>query len=259
YWGMRFLPREKRLAMYAIYAFCREVDDVADGTAPAAEKLAELAAWRAEIEALFAGRPSRLTTIALAEPVARFALPRAELDAMIDGMEMDAAGRMRAPSSAVLERYCRCVAGAVGMLSLRVFGAQGAEVERGAVALGEALQLTNILRDLLDDARLERLYLPRELLDRHGIAGDDPAAVLAHPCLAPVCDEVAARAVGRFREAKLRFAEGDRARLRPALIMMQIYWRTLERLLARGWQQLDEPVRLSKPERLWLAVRYGLL
>jgi len=259
YWGMRLLPEAKRDAMFAIYAFCREVDDVADGTAAIEAKRAGLAAWRQEIEALFAGRPARATTIALAGPVRRFDLPKSEFDAMIDGMEMDAGGRMQAPDFAELWRYCRCVAGAVGMLSIRVFGAREPEIDRGALVLGDALQLTNILRDLVEDATLGRLYLPRELLERYGIRDQAPDVVLAHPALPEVCGALAGLAEQRFREAERCFAHGHRARLRPALIMMGIYRRTLERLLARGWQRLDQPVRLAKPERLWLALRHGLL
>jgi squalene synthase HpnD len=259
YWGMRLLPRAKRDAMFAIYAFCREVDDVADGTADIVAKRAGLAAWRAEIDALFAGRPARPTTIALAGPVRDFDLPKAEFDAMIDGMEMDASGRMRGPSFAELWRYCRCVAGAVGMLSIRVFDARNAEIDRGALALGDALQLTNILRDLVEDADLGRLYLPRELLERHGIRDHAPRAVLAHPALPEVCGAIAELAEQRFRDAESCFEHGQRTRLRPALIMMGVYRRTLERLLARGWQRLDQPVRLARPERLWLALRHGLL
>ena len=164
YWGMRLLPAAKREAMFAIYAFCREVDDIADSEASPASKQAELALWRAEVEALYAGRPSRPTSLALAAPIERFELPRAEFDAMIDGMEMDASEAMRAPPMAKLERYCRCVAGAVGVLSVRVFGARSPDRDAGAVALGDALQLTNILRDLVEDAGFGRLYLPRELL-----------------------------------------------------------------------------------------------
>ncbi len=259
YWSMRLLPRAKRDAMYAIYAFCREVDDIADGALPAAVKLAQLAAWRAEVEALFAGRASWPTTLALVQPVGRFDLPKAEFDAMIDGMEMDAGERMRAPPLAELERYCRCVAGAVGLLSVRVFGALGPGPEQGALALGEALQLTNILRDLTEDAARGRLYLPRELLEQQGIAERDPERVLGHRALPAVCAALAERARQRFEEADRRFAGSDRRQLRPALVMMQVYRRTLERLVARGWQRLDQPVRLAKPERLWLALRYGLL
>jgi phytoene synthase len=260
YWGMRLLPGAKRKAMYAIYAFCREVDDIADGDAPVPAKLAELRAWRGEIDALFAGRPLRRPlALALAEPVACFALPAAEFHAMIDGMEMDAGETMRAPPMRELLRYCRCVAGAVGMLSIRVFGSDGAEEQEGALALGEALQLTNILRDLSEDAARGRLYLPRELLEQQGIAASAPADVIRDPRLPAVCDELAARAKARFADAERHFGHGDRRALRPAMVMMHVYRRTLDRLVERGWRQLEEPVRLTKPERLWLGLRHGLL
>jgi presqualene diphosphate synthase len=259
YWGMRLLPAAKRRAMYAIYAFCREVDDVADGEAPVAAKLDELAGWRREIDALFEGRPSRPTTLALLKPVARFDLPAGEFHAMIDGMEMDADERMRAPPMSELISYCRCVAGAVGLLSIRVFGAHGEEVRRGALALGEALQLTNILRDLSEDATRGRLYLPRELLQQHRVTGSDPIGALGDPGLPRVCDALATRAKARFADAERHFGHGDRRALRPALVMMHVYRRTLDRLIGRGWRQLEQPVRLPRPERLWLALRYGLL
>jgi squalene synthase HpnD len=259
YWGMRLLPAVKRKAMYAIYAFCREVDDVADGDAPVAAKLDELAGWRREVDALFKGRPSRPTTFALTGPVARFDLPAAEFHAMIDGMEMDAGDRMRAPRMDELIRYCRCVAGAVGLLSIRVFGAEGEDVRRGALALGEALQLTNILRDLSEDATRGRLYLPCELLEQHRISVTDPTRALRDPGLPNVCEALAARAMTRFADAERHFGRGDRRALRPALVMMHLYRRTLDLLIARGWRQLEDPVRLARPERLWLALRYGLL
>jgi len=176
YWGMRLLPPPKREAMFAIYAFCREVDDIADSDAPPDTKQGLLAGWRAEIEALYAGRPSRPTSLALAVPIERFDLPRAEFDAMIDGMEMDATAALRAPPMAQLERYCRCVAGAVGVLSVHVFGARAPDRVAGAVALGEALQLTNILRDVAEDALRGRVYLPEEDLKRFGVS----AASLRH-------------------------------------------------------------------------------
>jgi len=257
FWGMRILPRARREAMYAVYAFCREVDDIADGPLPAAAKQARLAEWRDAIEALYAGRPGLSTTRALARPVADYALPKAEFHAMIDGMEMDAAERMRAPSWAELEHYCRCVAGAVGMLSVRVFGARSRAADASAVALGEALQLTNILRDLGEDAARGRLYLPRELLEAHGIAPREARAVLADPAAAAVCEELAGRAEARFAQAERWLAACDRATMRPAHIMMAIYRRTLARLRARGWRDLDRPVRLGRTERLWLALRHG--
>jgi squalene synthase HpnD len=260
YWGMRMLPLAKRKAMYAIYAFCREVDDIADGDAPVAAKLCELGDWRREVDVLYAGgRPERATALALIEPVARFDLPAVEFHAMIDGMEMDAGGAMQAPPLAELIRYCRCVAGAVGLLSIRVFGDHSEEVRCGALALGEALQLTNILRDLCEDAARGRLYLPKELLEQHRVRAGEPIETLRDPGLGAVCDAVAARAAARFADAERHFDHGDRHALRPALIMMHVYRRTLDRLIARGWHRLEAPVRLTRPERLWLALRYGLL
>jgi phytoene synthase len=160
---------------------------------------------------------------------------------------------------AKLERYCRCVAGAVGVLSIRVFGARSPDRDAGAIALGDALQLTNVLRDLAEDASFGRLYLPRELLLRHGIATDDPADVLRDPALPAVCRELAARAAQRFDAADRWLAQEDRRDVRPALIMRGVYRRTLERLIVQDWQQLDPPVRLGKAERLWVAIRQGLL
>ena len=159
----------------------------------------------------------------------------------------------------MLERYCRCVAGAVGLLSVRVFGARCARSRCGRGRARRALQLTNILRDLAEDASFGRLYLPRELLDRHGIASDDPAHVLRDPALPAVCRELAARAASRFDAADRWLAREDRRKVRPALIMCGVYRRTLERLIAEDWQQLDPPVRLGKAERLWIAIRHGLL
>jgi squalene synthase HpnD len=259
FWSMRLLPRLKREAMFAIYAFCREVDDVADGAAPRAMKRRALLAWRDEVGALFEGRPGHPATRALRVPIERFDLPKAEFLAMIEGMEMDAEERMRAPAMADLERYCRCVAGAVGMLSVRVFGARGPDADPGAVALGEALQLTNILRDLKEDGARGRLYLPRELLADQGIETGDPGRVLAHPALPRVCDALAARAMDDFARAARWLAGAERSTVRPALVMMHVYRHTLERVLARGWRDLDRPVRVSPALRLWLAVRHGLL
>ena len=203
YWGMRLLPRAKRDAMYAIYAFCREVDDVADGDAPAAAKLDGAGGWRREIDALFAGRPSRPTTLALLDPVARFDLPPAEFDAMIDGMEMDADERMRAPphgrARALLPLRRRRGRAAVGA---RVRRARRAMCGAGALALGEALQLTNILRDLAEDAARGRLYLPRELLERNGIAGRDPIGVLRRSRRCPRSAARSPRGPGALRRRR---------------------------------------------------------
>ena len=256
--GMRVLPKARREAMYAIYAFCRAVDDIADEPGAQADKLAALDAWRGEIENLYQGRPSRPITRALAGPAADYGLPKAEFLALIDGMEMDAREAIQAPGWDDYRRYCRRVAGAVGMLSVRVFGETGVAADELAVTLGEALQTTNILRDLAEDAARGRVYLPRELLDAHGLSAEHPAALLAAPGLAPACAELAAHARGLFGRARELIAACDRRRIRPALLMLEVYQRLLERLERRGWDRPRTPVKVPRVEKLWIALRHGL-
>lgn len=257
--GMRILPPRQRAAMYAIYAFCREVDDIADAPGAAPGKLAALEAWRTEIERLYAGRPTRPVSRALLGPVRAFDLPKAEFLAIVDGMEMDARAAIQAPSPEDYALYCRRVAGAVGMLSVRVFGETGAAGRALAETLGEALQTTNILRDLHEDGRRDRLYLPRDVLQRAGIAETAPQAVLAHPALPVACDLLARRAEGLYARARAVLSDCDRHKVRAARVMLEVYHRVLRRLVARGWHRLETPVRLSSLEKLWVALRYGLL
>ena len=257
YWGMRLLPPPKREAMFAVYAFCREVDDIADGEMLAEEKHQALNTWRDEIEALYQGRPRRPTSIALLEPVSSFDLPKAEFHLMIDGMAMDADDAKSPPSMVELERYCRAVAGTVGLLSMSIFGQRGRDLDRGGLALAEALQLTNILRDLHEDAERGRLYLPKELLVQYGIRDGTAPDVIRHPEIKGVCRALASRASKAFQLADRLLAKGDRKKLRPALIMMHIYRRVLDKLMAADWRKIDERVRLGKLERLRIALRHA--
>lgn len=258
YWAMRLLPEDRRNAMYAVYAFCREVDDIADDERPAAQKQQALADWRDEIAALYAGRPRHLVARALREPVERYSLRRSDFLALIDGMEMDAAADIRAPDLATLDLYCARVASAVGHLSVHIFGDSGDSAHAVADSLGRALQLTNILRDLDEDARRGRLYLPREILDRHGIPGSDPQAVLRHPVLPAACRDLAAIAERHFADAERAMAHCSRRAMRPAVLMGAMYRAMLAALLRAGWRDPAMPVRLSKPRKLWLVLRHGL-
>jgi len=258
YWAMRLLPAARREAMYAIYAFCREVDDIADDW-PEAERARGLAAWRDEIAALYAGTPQHPVARALREPVARFALRRGDFEAIIDGMEMDAAGDIRAPDLATLDLYCARVAAAVGHLSVHAFGDPSPAAHRVADALGRALQLTNILRDLGEDAGRGRLYLPREVLDRHGIRATEPRTVLRHPALPAACRDVAALAERHFADADAAMAQCSRRAMRPAALMGAFYRATLDELLRAGWRDPASRVGLSKRRKLWLVLRHGIV
>lgn len=260
YWAIRMLPEEKRRAMFAVYAFCREVDDIADEPGETEAKSARLAAWREELERLFAGSPVTPISRALMSPVRRYGLRKEDFEAVIAGMEMDARDRLRIADRSELDLYCDRVACAVGRLSARIFGADATTADALAAALGRALQLTNILRDLHEDACRDRLYLPADMLAAHGIDDtDDLQQVLGHPGAAAVCERLAQRAAAHFAEAEAIMARCQSRQMRPARIMMEVYHRTLQRLRTRGWRRWAEPVSVSRVEKLWVALRYGVM
>ena len=244
--------------MHAIYAFCREVDDVADEPGEPAAKRCALAAWREEIARLYAGRPERLTTRALLKPVHRFHLPREEFLAVIDGVEIDTALTVRMPRLDDLLSYCRKVAGAAGMLSIHAIGVPRRPGPQIAEALGNALQLTNILRDIDEDAGRHRLYVPLEVLERHGVAAGSLPTMFVHPGFAGACGELAGLARGYYAEADRLLAEIGWRKMRPAALMMAVYRETLDRLERRGFGRVEGPIRIGRARRLWLALRYGL-
>jgi phytoene synthase len=260
YWAMRFLPLEKRQAMFAVYAFCRQVDDIADEPGQIAAKQQALGGWRQEIERLYDGMAEWPVAAALLRPVERFDLRKEDFLAVIDGMEMDAAHSIRIADMEELHRYCDRVACAVGRLSVRIFGVPQPTGDALASALGQALQLTNILRDLKEDARRDRLYLPAALLRSRGVAvGSDAEAVLRHSAIIGACEQLSGLAARRFEEAASLSAVCDRRQIRPAVIMMEVYRRTLERLNGRGWGRWAEPASVSSAEKLWVALRYGMI
>jgi len=259
YWAMRLLPKDRRNGMYAVYAFCREVDDIADDTSPPEHKKAALAAWHAEIDALYAGNPHQLVAFALRDPVTRYRLRREDFHTVIAGMEMDAVQNICAPDLATLDLYCARVASAVGHLSVHIFGDPSAAAHDVADSLGRALQLTNILRDLDEDAQRGRLYLPREMLDRHGIRDAEPTLVLRHPALPSVCRDLAAVAERHFADADRAMAGCSRRAMRPAAVMGAFYRATLDALVRSGWRDPARRIGLSKAEKLWLVLRHGLL
>jgi phytoene synthase len=255
--GMRMLAPDRRHAMYAIYAFCRIVDDIADEDAPLEEKRLRLAAWRSNIAGLYLDRAEGPVTRVLAAAVARFQLQAEDFLAVIDGMETDAETVMVAPDMATLDLYCDRVASAVGRLSVRAFGDASPAADAVAYALGRALQLTNILRDIKEDAERGRVYLPAEYLRDAGVPAD-PVALLTSAGLPAVCDRLAGLAHLYFRQARAAMAECDPKAMKPARLMGATYDSVLSVLERRGWQRLDERVSLPKWKKLWLACRYGL-
>lgn len=264
FWAMRSLPLERRRAIFAVYAFCREVDDIADGDETLSDRRTALQNWREEIDRLYAGEPADPITRALLVPKDVFDLERLDFIAVIDGMEMDARTAIVAPAWEDLLLYCDRVACAVGRLCVNIFGEPGENGRAVAKALGTALQLTNILRDVHEDAARDRVYLPDEILTRHGITERDPQKILMHPALLGAWNELAEKTADAFTAADDAMARCARETMRPARIMMEVYRKKFDRMVAKAVHGVPRPPRpnslehyLYKAEKLLIAARYG--
>jgi len=262
YWAMRLLPAHKREALFAIYAFCREVDDIADGDQSREEKIVALDRWRKKIEDIYTGKPSDEITRALTPAVEVFKLRKKDFVAVIEGMEMDARGPIVAPSLEELDLYCDRVASAVGRLCIHAFGEPTPAGERVADRLGRALQLTNILRDVEEDAAINRLYLPAEFLVEADITVTSPQQVAADARLNKVIAAVGALAEQAFADSEAAMALCDKNAVRPAVVMMRIYRQHLDRIRDNNWN-LVPPLRgfarfKANAVKLWTAVQTGL-
>jgi len=259
YLAMRVLPPERRQAMYEVYAFCRAVDDIADDGGARSDRITMLNRWRADLARLYAGKGTTALTEGLAAPIRTFGLKQEDFLAVIAGMEMDVRRDIQAPDWEALDLYCDRVASAVGRLSIKIFGI---EEEKGRMLshhLGRALQMTNILRDLDQDAEMGRLYLPKELLTNAGIAGDDIGKVLSHPRLGEACGALVVRARRHFAEAATVMARCERQSVRSPRIMASVYRALLEKLVSRGWNAPRAEVSPSKLQFLWAVMRYGVV
>jgi squalene synthase HpnD len=258
YNAMRILPRAQREAMFQIYAFCRQVDDIADSTGPRAVRREQLDCWRADVNALYSGRPVARTQ-GLNAPVRDFALRQEDFQAIIDGMEMDVVADIRAPDDETLDLYCDRVASAVGRLSVRVFGMEERDGLALAHHLGRALQLTNILRDLDEDAAVGRLYLPAQALHAAEIGATEPAAVLLNPALGTACQIIVDRARVHFAHADTIMARSARRLVRAPRIMAEAYRAILHSLVERGWSYPRRPIHIPRARLLWIIMRHAFV
>jgi squalene synthase HpnD len=258
YAAMRMLPPRERRAMYAVYGFCRAVDDIADDRDGArGERSAALDRWRADIDSLFAGGDPGQAAL-VAEAVRHFDLARGDFHAVIDGMAMDVERDIRWPDAATLDLYCDRVASAVGRLSVRIFGMDQAAGIALAHHLGRALQLTNILRDIDEDAAIGRIYLPAEHLEDAGIALTLPAEVVADPRLDTAARDVAKTARRHYCAAEAILAERPRGHLIAPRLMAAVYARILRSMEQAGWRPPRTRIRVGKAALLWTALRIRL-
>jgi len=255
YAGMRMLPKTEREAMYAIYGFCRAVDDIADDyLGDRAERASALDRWRRDLDAAYAGRDPGQAAL-VAEPIRHFDLDRADFEAVIDGMAMDVARDICWPSFDELDLYCDRVASAVGRLSVKVFGMARAPGLELAHHLGRALQLTNILRDIDEDAAIGRVYLPEEALTGAGIALTTPIAVVSDPRIDIAVRPLVARVHDHYRAADAVLATRPEGHLIAPRLMEAVYSKLLGRMEKIGWVPPRRRVRVSKPVLLWTVAR----
>jgi phytoene synthase len=252
YYSFLFLPAERRRAITALYAFCREVDDVVDEGADAQVAAAKLAWWRDEVRNLFAGKPQHPVTRALEPFRAKFGLSEARLNDIIDGMEMDLR-QSRYLDWKGLEAYCYRVAGVVGLLAAGIFGYRDERTLDYATNLGTAFQLTNIIRDVGEDARKNRVYLPMEDLQRFSVPAADILQAKETPAFRTLMEFEAERARGYYERAFAALPDNDRRAQRPGLIMAAIYRTLLDEIQSDGFHVLTQRTSLTPLRKFWIA------
>lgn len=257
YYSFLFLPEDRRRAITALYAFCREVDDVVDDCTDPATARATLAWWRQELAAAFHGTPQHPVTRALAEIAPRFNLAEPRLAEIIDGMQMDLDFN-RYPSFDVLRQYCHRVAGVVGELSAEIFGYQDRRTLEYAADLGMAFQLTNIIRDVGEDARRDRIYLPLDEIERHGVSAADITAARETVDFRRLIEFQIERALGYYREAFAKLPAVDRRAQRAGIVMAAIYRTLLDEIRRDGCRVLSRRTSLTPVRKLWIAWRTWL-
>ena len=255
YYSFMFLPPPRRRAITALYAFCREVDDVVDEVRDPAVAQARLAWWRGEVATLFAGgAPQHPVARALQPVVAEFALPETHFQAVIDGMAMDLE-RSRYLDFAELELYCHRVAGVVGLMAAEIFGYADVATRGYARDLGIAFQLTNIIRDVGEDARRARIYLPQHDLARHGVGAADLLQGVESDGFRALMAEQVARAREWYARALAQLPVSDRAAQRTGLIMAAIYRTLLDEIERSHYAVLNQRIALTPLRKLWIAWR----
>ncbi len=254
YYSFLFLPTEQRRAIMALYAFCREVDDVVDDCSDPAVAQAKLGWWRDEIANLYRGTPQHPVTHALQPAIARYHLPQEHLQEIIDGMAMDLT-QARYASFKELSLYCYRVASVVGLMAATIFGYEERRTLKYAHDLGMAFQLTNILRDVGEDAARGRIYLPADEMTRFGVSAEDVLTRHMSDGMRDLLRYQAERARSYYDKAFAHLPVVDRYRQRSGLIMAAIYLSTLDAIEQQGYPVLERRVRLSPWRKLWIAWR----
>lgn len=258
YYAFRFLPPPRRAAITAFYAFCREVDDVVDEMRDPGVALAKLQWWRHEVGSAYDGQPSHPVLQALMPCTAAYGIEAGHLQAVIDGCQMDLE-QTRFLDYPALQRYCHLVAGVVGEVAANIFGRTQAQTVAYAHRLGQAMQLTNIIRDVGDDARRGRIYLPLSDLQRFDVKAHEILQRAApwgySERFTALMRFQAQRAHQLYDEALALLPPADRAAQKPGLMMANIYRTLLREIEAQGFQVLHQRTSLTPLRKLWIATR----
>ncbi|MDY0964900.1 presqualene diphosphate synthase HpnD [Massilia sp. CFBP9026] len=252
YYSFLFLPPERRRAITALYAFCREVDDTVDEATDGSVARIKLAWWRTEVSKMYSGTPTHPVMLALQPHIATYKLEEKHLLAIVDGMEMDL-DQSRYLDYPGLQRYCWHVAGVVGILSASIFGYTNPQTLAYAEKLGLAFQLTNIIRDVGDDARKGRIYLPVNELQQFGVTANDLLKLQHTDKFEALMRFQAERAQAIYDEALALLPKEDRRAQRPGLMMAAIYRTLLDEIQRDGFHVLNQRISLTPLRKLWLA------
>lgn len=252
YYSFLFLPPERRRAITALYAFCREVDDTVDEATDGSVARIKLAWWRTEVSKMYSGTPTHPVMLALQPHIAVYKLEEKHLLAIVDGMEMDL-DQSRYLDYPGLQRYCWHVAGVVGILSASIFGYTNPQTLAYAEKLGLAFQLTNIIRDVGDDARKGRIYLPVNDLQQFGVTANDLLKLQHSDKFEALMRFQAERAQAVYDEALALLPKEDRRAQRPGLMMAVIYRTLLDEIQRDGFHVLNQRISLTPLRKLWLA------
>ena len=255
YFALRFLPKEKRQAMFMFYRFCRVVDDVVDLAKDNGNAQAELTRWKKEVALCYEGEPSHPIAVSLKSLIQHYQIPRQDIEDLLAGVEMDLVPR-RFANFNELEQYCYRVASVVGLVCLRIFGCQHSDSRQYAIYLGKALQLTNILRDLKQDADQGRVYIPQNELARFGYPENSLLQGVYNDSFVDLMQFQCQRARAFFEQAQARMPEQDLRNLFPARIMGEIYQRILDRIDQCRYNVFDQRVSLPLGEKLLIAIKH---
>ena len=252
YYAFLFLPPERRAAITAFYAFCREVDDVVDEARDASVAATKLAWWQAEVQRAYAGQPTHPVMLALMPLAADYGISAAQLQAIIRGCQMDLE-QTRYLDFAALQQYCHLVAGVVGEVAAQIFGQSQPQTTQYAHTLGQALQLTNIIRDVGEDAKIGRIYIPINEMQNFDVKAHEILKCIPSARFSALMAFQTERAQGLYTQALGLLPDADRRSQKPGLMMASIYRTLLARIQAQGFPVLTERVRLSPLRKFWLA------